>query len=486
MPPPPSSRSRRRSRRSKQRTRLRGGVGEKRKNADNGSPRPSARSRATAERLLVKQKLSMKPLLTPRDGSPTFNGTLLDKLCSWQGLSAENLLSNFNSLVQTLILGSVDLTSGVDGLKDEPSLLLLLIEDILEEEDKFEFLPVEVRDKLRMIKEVLAALAAQTNAAMKKDITSVVNQNCPRRPFASSSSSISEYLGEATPPDQTSIRPDTVRLPTVEMFEVDKMERKMGTRLRDYLLLKDATRFRNAVVVNASHGKIKATRESCEVFEIPTGKSVTIVSAVTPGISYYTDAQNIDAFLDSLVTDDFLQDHFFFRREPMNDFIVRHSMDVQALRNIMDLQNHSFRDVGRPEQGDEEDFNLWVTHHRPVSVKSFVEGDVAANREIYVETSEPSPWGVWVLDEKLPHVFNVQKVARSLTPPTNGYRGFETDLNTVLTNVWNRGVDHITYFDFSCLPFQEKLKKTSRVRLSAEEAVTRAGLAGGARRRRKK
>ena len=453
---------------------LRGGVGEKRKNT------------AADDERRVRQ-MSFKPMLVVRNRSSPVSNSLLDKLCSWQGLSAENLLSNFNSLVQTYVMGSVDLTSAMDGLKDDPSLLLLLIGDIIKEEDEFEFSPVEVRDKLRMIKEILVAFVIETDTATDEFITSVVTKNCHRRSFASSSSSSSSstryYLEEGlkAPPDQTVILPAayTVLLPTVDyMRRVDEVEREMDARLHDYLLLKDATRFQNAVVVNAGHGTIQATRKSCDVFEIPTGKSVTIISAVNPGNQNFTASQYINAFLDPLVTKDYLRDHFFFRRESMGAFIVRHSVDVESLRKIMDILNSNYRGTTYAKQGEEADFKAWYTHHRPVSVKSFVEGDVAANRGIGVEKNESSPWGVWVLDEKIPPVSNVQKVAISLTPPTGGYGGFETDLNTVLNNVWTRGVDHITYFDFSCLPFEEKLH-TSRARLSAEEAITLAGLAGG-------
>jgi hypothetical protein len=368
------------------------------------SRRRSRRSRRSKQQAPVPLRGGARnPLLTPRDGSLTFHGTLLDQLCSWQGLSAETLLSSFNSLVQTFVT-----VGGVDDLKNKPRLLFPLIRSIIIREDQ-KSPPNEIRRKFRMIEDVLEDLVNWSDARRDEYITSLLCRRCPPHLFAPSSPSSSSL--------QENLPADMVRLPEVNyMFQVDNVERWMGKRLHDYLLLKDATSFQNAVVVNASHGELKATLKSCDVFEIPPGKSVTIISAVNPGHSYYTytNGRDINKFIVSLVTEDYLQDHFFRKQESMADFITRHSVDVQSLRQIMDTLNSNYRDVRPFRPDDEENYKAWYTHHRPVSVRSFVEGDVAANRGIYVEANEPSPWGIFVFDENVPHNYieydpNVQK-----------------------------------------------------------------------------
>ena len=237
------------------------------------------------------------------------------------------------------------------------------------------------------------------------------------------------------------------------------------------------------MVVNRAHGSLGVTRNACSVFKIPEGKSVTIISVTNPGnVNYSTPREllNITALLTDATKNTF-QDHFFKQdRETMTAFAERHAKDVNEVREVLEQGRLDAAAVRATNPQQEVIRQKWSALTRPVSVKSYKPGDVTANRTITCVMAELHN-RVWLYEENLPRAYYSSyrcKTSNLLVPPTGDYREFRTNLFTVLTNVWDRDIDHVTYIDFSCLIFGENLE-TRRELFAVEEAITLAGLAGG-------
>jgi hypothetical protein len=478
MPDSVRSRSRRRSRRrsrggvgrlkqtSPLRRRLRGGAGKD--DDDHGSKR----KREDADE---KPEPALKPLLTPAgadtNSTPTY---LLDKLCAWQGLSTKNLLSNFSGLLQK-VMEQVKPTTAVETAND-PVVLAAFFKETIKEERKLNFSPPHVRLKLELIADICNQLKAIRDRA--PFLESLIPKNCPVR------SILPVYVNQRQRFAVWPIAYPQVILPSVNYIKkLNKVESRMNARLTAYLLQKDNTRFRNAVVLNRGHGSLVVTRNACSVFTIPEGKSVTIISVTNPGNVNYSSERELLSVVDVLTdaTKNTLQDHFFRRdHETMTEFAERHANDVNEIRELLERGRQDAAALRPVNLQQEVIRQKWSALSRPLTVRSYKAGDVSANRTIKCTVAEPNS-RVWLYEENLPRFYYSSyrcKTSSLLSPPTGTYREFHTDLFTVLTNVWDRDIDHVTYIDFSCLIFREDIE-TRRELLAVEEALNIAGLAGG-------
>lgn len=464
---------------------LKGGIGDDDGGGGGGRGQKRPRDDVLSERQIeleaniMRQALAVlhntrlqhfKTVMAPPDRFSQLNpSSLFEKLCIWQGLS-------FSSLCY--IFGPFYKKRREPGWLDHPGQIEQFITNIIENEPLLTF-SREILSKLKLIRNI-----------------------CEQYQYDSGRNVLTSYLSVGghvstcsffyTPPLVLTQPLWTVTLPSDEYWEkLAKVELQMNNRFSTYLLSKDPTTFQNAVIVNNGHGELEVNidTQSCEVFTIPNNKSLTVISIASPGNICLLLKNYEFTELKEMLKDKF-DNHLFKKMETMGEFLERYSRDVQICVDELQRPNHQYtKYLSRTSTGEveDEDYPKYVGLYRPIFTRSYIPGDKVANSGIQTQKTEEEPFGkahIFLMEQEKQHGKSlIDKRAVLLTPPFLWKNTYDSDFYTTLQNVWRRGIDHITYFDFTCRSFKRTNKGLAEI-AAAGEALGLAGLAGGAGRRR--
>jgi hypothetical protein len=446
------------------------GRGQKRSRAEHQAERAAEEEREALVKLSDARRKKFKPVMAPLDRFSPISVSLFDELCAWQGISDFRVLNIFVPL-QTTFGAHGRLNQHVN----DPEMIEELVTGIIEREQEStnsrEFVP-----KLKLIQDICQQYAY--DYAGDKKLSSFFNSRryCLMRSFS--------YASHLPSRDQRW----TVTLPSSDYWEklaTEEIER--NTRFRTYLLSKDPTTFQNAVICNSSHGELEVNieKQSCNVFMIPDSKSVTIISIASPGNVCFQLSKYSAPALEKLLIDK-LDNHFFGQPETMDEFFQRHSRDVQTC--VGELQNPVDEFTKHLHGTLSAEHKRYMGLYRPILTRSYIPGDQVANHSFDNYKDDPISEVFFIEENHRPDGSLAGKRVVLLRPPFLDKNAYESDMYTTLQNVWGRGIDHITYFDFSCRVFENGEEKREVAEIAAAgEALALAGLAGGAghRRRRK-
>jgi hypothetical protein len=211
-----------------------------------------------------------------------------------------------------------------------------------------------------------------------------------------------------------------------------------------------------AIVLVTSHGTVKINPNTQQpyTFNVPENTSVTLLSAVTPGVCNFWDTDDTQHFTEYLLKKLKNKEEVEILKENPIAFInslveILKGYDVKMINDLYKKQKN------KDDEYDPDEAQFIYHHNKSYVLRSHKQGDNLINKEFSRNNRTEQNESAWNFKILLMNKLGVPDIIREIHGRNNQDENTYVTFEEIVNYLKNDGVENIIFLDLSCSNFVE-------------------------------